>query len=80
LVDVKQNPGFSVPPPVKHITYTEDHPVYREGEVVYPKWALPEGGGGPAGPPGVLGAPGAGPQGMQPMPDQQGMPASPQPR
>jgi hypothetical protein len=79
LVDVKQNPGFSVPPPVKHITYTEDHPVYREGEVVYPKWALPE-AGGPACPPGVPGAPGPGPQGMPPSPDPQGMPASPQPR
>jgi hypothetical protein len=71
LVDVKQNPGFSVPPPVKHITYTEDHPVYREGEVVYPKWALPE-GGGQACPPG---APVGGPQAMPPMAGPQGMPA-----
>jgi hypothetical protein len=70
LVDVKQNPGFSVPPPVKHITYTEDHPVYREGEVVYPKWALPEG---------AAGGPGYQPGGPQGMPDpQQGMPAPPQ--
>jgi hypothetical protein len=65
LIDVKENPGNSVPPPVKHITYTEDHPVYREGEVVYPKWALPEGGaGGPACPPG---APMGGPPGMPPQ-------------
>jgi hypothetical protein len=64
LIDVKENPGYSVPPPVKHITYTEDHPVYREGEVVYPKWALPEGGaGGAACPPGApMGPPGMPPQ------------------
>lgn len=73
LIDVKQNPGFSVPPPVKHITYTEDHPVFREGEVVYPKWALPE-GGGPGGPGGGPGYPPGGPQGMAPSPDPQGMP------
>ncbi len=65
LIDVKENPGYSVPPPVKHITYTEDHPVYREGEVVYPKWALPEGGaGGGACPPG---APMGGPPAMPPQ-------------
>jgi hypothetical protein len=58
LIDVKENPGYSVPPSVKHSTYTEDHPVYREGEVVYPKWALPEGaGGGGACPPGAPGGP-----------------------
>ncbi|MGE3314425.1 MAG: hypothetical protein AB7O26_04860 [Planctomycetaceae bacterium] len=43
LVDVKHEPGYSVPKPVKHIQYTEKHPVYSEGEVAYPKWALPEG-------------------------------------
>jgi hypothetical protein len=43
LVDVKHTPGFSVPPPVKHIQYSEDHPVYQEGEESYPKWALPDG-------------------------------------
>ncbi|HET6326673.1 MAG TPA: hypothetical protein VFG04_18495 [Planctomycetaceae bacterium] len=60
LIDVKETPGYSVPPPVKHIEYTEEHPVYREGEVLYPKWALPEGGaGGTACPPG---APGGMPQ------------------
>jgi hypothetical protein len=52
VIDVKQNPGFSVPPPVRHVEYTEEHPVYREGEVVYPKWALPDAGrAGGAGPP-----------------------------
>lgn len=55
LIDVKETPGYSVPPPVKHIEYTEEHPVYREGEVLYPKWALPEGGaGGAACPPGGM--------------------------
>ncbi|MEQ9412023.1 MAG: hypothetical protein RIK87_30205 [Fuerstiella sp.] len=36
LIDVKHNPGFSVPEPVRHIQYTEDHPVYRPGEVAHP--------------------------------------------
>jgi hypothetical protein len=64
LIDVKETPGYSVPPPVKHIEYTEEHPVYREGEVLYPKWALPEGAGpgGAACPPGTPMPPGAGPQ------------------
>jgi len=66
LIDVKENPGFSVPPPVKHITYTEDHPVYREGEVVYPKWALPDGAGGAGG----LGCPPGAPMGGPPAPPQ----------
>ncbi len=42
LIDVKHDPGYSLPAPVKHVQYTEKHPVYEEGEVVYPKWALPE--------------------------------------
>jgi hypothetical protein len=42
VVDVKHEPGYSLPAPVKHIQYTEKHPVYQEGETVYPKWALPE--------------------------------------
>ena len=76
LIDVKQTPGFSVPPPVKHITYTEDHPVYREGELAYPKWALPEGPaqGRQVCPPGT---PTPGPQGPQLTPDAQGMPGPP---
>ncbi len=73
LIDVKQNPGFSVPPPVKHITYTEDHPVYREGEVAYPKWAMPEQPGAAGGANCPPGAPIGGP-GMPPSPDPQGMP------
>jgi hypothetical protein len=63
LIDVKETPGYSVPPPVKHIEYTEEHPVFGEGEVVYPKWALPEGGpGGAACPPGTPMPPGGMPQ------------------
>jgi hypothetical protein len=63
LIDVKETPGYSVPPPVKHIEYTEEHPVYREGEVLYPKWALPEGAaGGAACPPGAPMPPGGMPQ------------------
>ena len=46
LVDVKHEPGYSLPKPVKHIQYTEKHPVYSEGEVAYPKWSLPEGAAG----------------------------------
>ena len=36
LIDVKHNPGYSVPEPVRHIQYTEDHPVYGPGEVSQP--------------------------------------------
>lgn len=46
LIDVKHEPGYSLPKPVKHIQYTEKHPVYSEGEVAYPKWALPDGAAG----------------------------------
>jgi len=42
LIDVKHDPGYSLPKPVKHVQYSEKHPVYAEGEPVYPKWALPE--------------------------------------
>ena len=44
LIDVKHNPGFSLPKPVSHIQYTENHPVFGPGQV-----AVPAGGGGPAG-------------------------------
>ena len=40
LVDVRHNPGFSVPKPVKHIKYTESHPVFGPNEV-----SVPAGGG-----------------------------------
>ena len=36
LIDVKHNPGYSVPAPVKHIQYTENHPVFGPGEVSAP--------------------------------------------
>jgi hypothetical protein len=43
LIDVKHEPGMSVPPPVSHVQYTETHPTYRNGEVSWPAWAT----GGP---------------------------------
>lgn len=36
LIDVKHNPGYSVPEPVRHIQYTEDHPVHGPGQVSHP--------------------------------------------
>jgi hypothetical protein len=36
LIDVKHDPGYSVPEPVRHIQYTEKHPVHRPGEVAHP--------------------------------------------
>ena len=67
LVDVKHTPGYSMPAPVKHIEYTEDHPVIAEGQLAYPKWALPDGNGaGGNCPPGAAG-PAMGP-GPGPMP------------
>ncbi len=42
LIDVKHNPGYSVPEPVRHIQYTEDHPVFSPGDVTVPV----SGGGG----------------------------------
>ena len=47
LIDVKHNPGYSIPKPVSHIQYTENHPVFRPGEV-----SVPAGGGGGYVPPG----------------------------
>ena len=37
LIDVKHNPGYSVPEPVRHIQYTESHPVHAPGEVSTPQ-------------------------------------------
>lgn len=42
LIDVKHDPGYRMPAPVKHIQYTETHPTFNEGEVSYPRWALPQ--------------------------------------
>ena len=41
LIDVKHNPGYRLPAPVKHIQYEENHPIFSPGEVSYPKWANP---------------------------------------
>lgn len=37
LIDVKHNPGYSVPEPVRHIQYEESHPVHHPGEVATPQ-------------------------------------------
>ena len=42
LIDVKTNPGVRMPKPVRHIEYTENHPVFRPGEVSYPNWSMPQ--------------------------------------
>ena len=39
LIDVKHDPGIRMPHPVKHIEYTETHPVYRPGETSVPNWS-----------------------------------------
>lgn len=36
LIDVKRDPGYSTPPPVRHVEYTETHPVFAPGEVNRP--------------------------------------------
>lgn len=36
LIDVKHEPGLSVPHPVKHVQYTEKFPVYSPGEISAP--------------------------------------------
>ncbi len=41
LLDVKHEPGYRLPHPVKHMEYKESHPVHRPGEVSHPSWALP---------------------------------------
>ena len=55
LLDVKHSPGIRMPHPVKHVQYSEKHPVHRPGEASYPAWAqqggLPQPGMGPYGPP-----------------------------
>lgn len=53
LIDVKHDPGLSLPHPVKHVQYTEKHPVYSPGEVAVPAGASVYGvapGMGAAGP------------------------------
>jgi hypothetical protein len=46
LIDVKHDPGLSLPHPVKHVQYTEKHPVYGPGEVSVPAGAGMYGAGG----------------------------------
>lgn len=41
LIDVRHEPGLSLPEPVKYIQYTEKHPVYSQGELSQPAWADP---------------------------------------
>jgi hypothetical protein len=38
LIDVKHEPGLSLPKPVKHVQYEEEHPSYGEGVPSYPQW------------------------------------------
>ena len=38
LMDVKHTPGIRMPKPVKHIEYTEKHPIYGPGQVSQPNW------------------------------------------
>jgi hypothetical protein len=42
LIDVRHEPGLSLPEPVRYIQYTEKHPVYQQGEVSMPAWAAPQ--------------------------------------
>ena len=41
LFDVKHEPGYSLPAPVKHVQYTEKNPVFKAGEVSYPATQVP---------------------------------------
>lgn len=41
LIDVKHDPGLSLPEPVRYVEYTEKHPVYRPGELTNPAWNAP---------------------------------------
>ncbi len=41
LIDVRHEPGLSLPQPVKYIQYTESHPVYAPGEISQPAMAMP---------------------------------------
>ena len=40
LVDVKHEPGMRLPKPVKHVEYSEKHPIYGPGQVSQPNWNL----------------------------------------
>ena len=45
-IEVRHEPGLSLPRPVKYVEYTEKHPVYSPGELSYPAWSNGGGGGG----------------------------------
>lgn len=40
LMDVKHEPGIRLPKPVKHVEYSETHPIYGPGQVSQPNWNL----------------------------------------
>jgi hypothetical protein len=40
LIDVRHEPGLSLPHPVKYIQYTEKHPEYSQGEISQPYGAM----------------------------------------
>lgn len=42
LIDVRHEPGISLPDPARYVQYTEKHPVYQQGEVSMPAWAAPQ--------------------------------------
>lgn len=46
LIDVRQDPGYSLPEPVRYVEYTEKHPVYKPGELSNPAWNTPYGNQG----------------------------------
>ena len=52
LIDVRHNPGISLPEPVRYIEYTENHPVYSPGELSNPGWNAGGAAGGAYCPPG----------------------------
>jgi hypothetical protein len=43
LVDVKHNPGYRLPKPVKRVEYEETHPNFAPGATSWPNWAVPQG-------------------------------------
>jgi hypothetical protein len=46
LIDVRHEPGLSLPEPVRYVEYTEKHPVYQPGELSNPAWNAPNQGQG----------------------------------
>ena len=60
LIDVRHEPGLSLPEPVRYVEYTETHPVYRPGDLSNPAWNGPGQGQGGQGYGGAGGAGGPG--------------------